>query len=159
MESFLTRLTSLEKIPFKMNVFTAKDIYSLPETSRFQIKDISADNRFLGGWTEAFQIYGEYKNSINYSHDFILTLPDTIDKASLTVYCLMSAESSYDKGHILLDGVEKCTYTTSGSYTHYTNTIVLHGGNNKLTFSYTKDGSGTSYDDSFYILGMICCYR
>ena len=61
----------------------------------------------------------------------------------------ISCESSYDKGHFLIDGMEMGTYTGSGSWGE--RTFPITAGDHIFQWRYTKDSSVNSYDDCFYV--------
>ncbi len=67
----------------------------------------------------------------------------------------VSSEDSYDKFKVALNGRE--LYSISGNNAQTGITLSLKVGD-KITFTYSKDGSGSSGDDCGYIINLALIY-
>lgn len=98
--------------------------------------------------TYTWALYGRTVNSSTTGIEWTIAKPCTI-----TFECWQSSEANYDYGHIDKNGSEIKSWRGQGA-THSTYEASFVAGD-KLRLRYTKDGSVSSGDDTFYCKMMI----
>ncbi len=77
--------------------------------------------------------------------------------SEMSFFGKISSESTYDKGHFFIDGVEKGQYSGADNWTE--RTFPITAGNHTFQWRYTKDNMVDSNDDCFYIDNITFCKK